>query len=148
MKTKQDVVVTCTIPLDSGFTHILFNIAAQGYSHIVIEYSGSGDSGGIDEIYAVKRGGVKENEGDIPELKSNFVRVDLDGDLEQVIQDVAYKQVLNDATDWYNNEGGGGRLFISTDDSKYEADHYYNVVSEEHEQLSGRLGDAHDGPSD
>lgn len=37
---KKKTIVNATIPLDSGFTHVLFNLAAQGYSHIKVDYSG------------------------------------------------------------------------------------------------------------
>ena len=38
MSKEETTEVKCTIPLDSGFTHILFNLASQGYSHIYVEY--------------------------------------------------------------------------------------------------------------
>lgn len=140
---KEEKVLKCTIPLDSAFTHILFNIAAQGYSHIKATYSGSGDSGAIDELVAIKRGGVIEDEEgcDLPQVKQNAEEVKLEDELERLIEGKIYS-IINNASDWYNNDGGGGTLFISTEDYKYKGDHYYNVMHEEHEELNGTMGDS------
>jgi len=141
MSKEETTEVKCTIPLDSGFTHILFNLASQGYSHIYVEYYGSGDSGAIEMISALKREDVIEEEDQFPEIIRNTVHHDIEDDLKDLIEKRVYENILNDATDWYNNEGGGGKLFISTDDCKFKADHYYNVNHEEHEDIDGTFGD-------
>jgi hypothetical protein len=138
MEKKE--LLACTIDLESGFTHVLFNLAAQGYSHIRAIYSGSGDSGAIHELLAIKRGGVIEEGDDLPTLTKGAETIELEYDLAELISNKIY-DILNNASDWYNNEGGGGTLFISTDDYKYKGDHYYNVIHEEHEELDGTIGD-------
>ena len=59
MKTKIKEI-GLTIPYDSVFTDVLLNLGGQGYSHVIINYSGGGDSGAIDEINLIKKGGVTE----------------------------------------------------------------------------------------
>lgn len=138
--------VTCTIPLDSGFTHILFNLASQGYSHVYVEYHGGGDQGAIETIRPLKRGTVKESEEEFPKIIATEGLVvedrdEFDSELKQVLEDKIYKDILDSASDWYNNEGGGGTLFISTEDYKYKCDHFYNVIHEEHEDINGTFRD-------
>jgi len=138
--SEEKKEINCTIPLDSGFTHILFNLASQGYSHIFARYSGSGDDGGVDEMYLVERGGVHEEEGSLPELEGDAVLADIEDELSKVLMEKVY-EILSHEDDWYNNEGGGGTLFISTDDGKYRGDHYINVTESVHNDVEGVLGD-------
>jgi hypothetical protein len=133
-------MVECTIPVDSAFTDVLFNLAAQGYTYIRARYSGSGDDGCIDEIHAVLRGGVVEDD-DLCELTDKAELFTLETDLEDRISDVIYDKILDSASNWYNDEGGGGVLYLSTEDGSYKGDHYINIVHTEHEILSGKLGD-------
>lgn len=133
--------ISCTIPLESAFTHILFNLSAQGYSHIYSSYSGSGDDGAIDEIILIKRGNVIEKDNEFPFIKDEEEYAVVNKDLLKLLSDKIYTTILNDATNWYNNEGGGGKLFISTDDGTYKCDHYYNVTESIHEELDGKFGD-------
>lgn len=142
MSKKKHKVLSCTIPLDSAFSHILFNLAAQGYSYIKISYSGSGDSGGIDEMYAILRGGVDDKDDtDLPVEKSKAKIATLEKELYERIEEEVYEKILESVSDWYNNDGGGGVLFISTEDCKYKGDHYVNIINEEHENLDGVIGD-------
>ena len=133
--------ISCTIPLDSGFTHILFNLASQGYSHIYVEYYGSGDDGAIEQMSALKREDVEEEEDVFPEIKDKAEYHSVEEELAKVIENKVYEHILASASDWYNNEGGGGKLFISTEDCKFIGDHYYNIIHEEHEELRGKFGD-------
>ena len=138
--SEEKKEISCTIPLDSGFTHILFNLASQGYSHIYARYYGSGDSGAIEEIYLVERGGVHEEEGSLPELEGDAVLADIEDELSKVLMEKVY-EILSHEDDWYNYEGGGGTLFISTEDYKYRGDHYINVTESVHNDVEGVLGD-------
>lgn len=136
---EKEETVSINIPYESGFTHILFNLAGQGYSCIRIDYSGGGDEGHIQDINVMKRKGTD------PDVKFyNQAGEDgppLDDKLSDIIRDRAYKHILDDADDWCNNEGGGGTLYISTDDGEYHADHYINIISTEESSLDGQLFD-------
>lgn len=135
METKT---VSLTIPIKSGFTHVLFNLAAQGYEYIKITYSGSGDSGSIDDIELIKNGLVTIDNTVEDDSEDNDRP---DGDLGKLIEEKAYKQVLNDADDWWNNDGGGGLLYISTQDGGYHSDHYVYVTETVESVITGKFGD-------
>lgn len=136
---EKEEKVGINIPYESGFTHILFNLASQGYSCIRVEYSGGGDEGYIQDINVMKRNGTdpdiefyKQTDEDGPPLQK---------ELYDIIRDRAYKHILDDADDWCNNDGGGGTLYISTDDGEYYADHYVYEMTTHDSVLTGQLFD-------
>lgn len=133
--------ISLTIPKDSGFTHVLFNIAAQGFDYIKIHYSGSGDSGGIDEVYLLPTGCVTIKDEEVEDESSYDDCSYPDSDLKDIITNKAYDEILNTADDWWNNDGGGGTLYISTLDGSYHGDHYVNIVETIDSVLTGKLED-------
>lgn len=137
METKT---ISATVPLESGFTHVLFNLAAQGYDYIRIGYSGSGDSGCIDEIYLAPKGTITIENNELKEHDEIDYALP-DGNLRALIENKAYEHVLNDADDWYHNDGGGGTLYISTLDGSYYANHYVNITETIDSVLTGKFGD-------
>ena len=135
----SSVPVDVTIPLDSGFTHILLNILAQGYTHIIVEYSGSGDSGAVDNMYAYKEGSVKMIEGNL--TLTDYDGIPLVTPLRDKIEEFAIKHLLDNQTDWWNDEGGGGQLIICTADGEYHLEHYVNIVTRDYEISDGKFLD-------
>lgn len=133
-------VINTTIPLTSGFTHILFNLSAQGYSHVKITYYGGGDEGSIDDVVLIERGGVEEKEDGIHELKGMKTAA-VAQELKDLFELKVDKHILESASDWYNGEGGGGTIYISCDDAKYMGEHYVNEIKRSYETLEGQFGD-------
>lgn len=133
--------ISLTIPEDSGFTHVLFNLAAQGFEFIKINYSGGGDSGCIDDVYLLFHG-TATIEGDNISENNDRDYAHPDTVLKELIEQKALDQVLDKADDWWNNEGGGGTLYISTLDGSYYGDHYVNVTDTIDSKLTGKFGDA------
>jgi len=132
--------ISLTIPEDSGFTHVLFNLAAQGFEYIKIQYSGGGDSGCIDDVYLLFHGTATIEDGEVSENNDRDYATP-DDVLKELIEEKALKQVLDKADDWWNNEGGGGTLYISTLDGTYHGDHYINVSDTIDSTLTGKFGD-------
>lgn len=133
--------ISSTIPLTSGFTDILLNIAAQGFDYIKISYSGSGDSGCIEDVYLAPKGKIIIDDDGVNEYNDRDYAYP-DDELNNLLQDKAYAYVLDDADDWYNNEGGGGELYISTLDGSFYCNHYtYELISKD-TILTGKFGDA------
>jgi hypothetical protein len=132
--------ISLTIPIDSGFTHVLFNLAAQGFEYIKIQYSGGGDSGCIDDVYLVHQGTIEIEDGIVSENNDRDY-ADPDEELKDLIEEKAIKHVLDNADDWWNNEGGGGTLYISTADGSYHGHHYVNVTETIDSVLTGKFGD-------
>ena len=130
-------MVTVNIPTDSGFTHILFNLAAQGYSHIKAVYSGYGDSGDVEEIYAIKRGGVNSMEEEyvdtVDDIENYQDEIGRGSDLFHSIANNVTEQLLNNLDNWWDNDGGGGTLWISTDDAQFVCEHYVTIVTYDRE---------------
>lgn len=139
---EEKRVIAATIPLSSGFTHILFNLSAQGFEWVLIRYCGGGDSGALDEIELVPTGALTIVDGEVDWIKEDYEKVEIESKLKDKLEDVAYSQVLNSADDWWNNEGGGGTLYINTMDATYHGDHYVNVTETIDSVLTGKLGDA------
>ena len=69
--------------------------------HVVIDFSGSGDSGQIDDIQ------ISYVEGHEPSMAE---RVTLEEQLRRDLDTWAYKYLEGTGVDWYNNEGGQGQI--------------------------------------
>jgi hypothetical protein len=89
----------------------------NGIKEIVIDYSGSGDSGGIDEIY------FRDNKGD-------DMTFDCDDSVKSFIEDLAYSE-LNHIEDWYNNEGGWGQILIKVPTAEYTIENNIRITEYE-----------------
>jgi hypothetical protein len=129
-----------TIPYNSGFTHVLFNLAAQGFEYIKIQYSGGGDSGCIDDVYLLFHGTATIEDGEVSENNDRDY-ADPNQELKNLIEEKATNHVLDKADDWWNNEGGGGTLYISTMDGSYHGHHYVNYTETIDSTLTGKFGD-------
>jgi hypothetical protein len=137
---EENKEISLTIPVTSGFTHVLFNLAAQGFEYIKIEYSGGGDSGCIDDVYLVRQGCIKIEDGEVSENNDRDY-ANPNEELKDLIKEKATDHVLDKADDWYNNEGGGGILYICTLDGTYHGDHYVNETTTHDSTLTGKFGD-------
>jgi hypothetical protein len=137
---EENKEISLTIPVTSGFTHVLFNLAAQGFEYIKIEYSGSGDNGCIDDVYLVRQGYIKIEDGEVSENNDRDY-AHPNQELKDLIEEKATDHVLDKADDWYNNEGGGGILYICTLDGTYHGDHYINYTTTSDSTLTGKFGD-------
>jgi hypothetical protein len=138
----EPLEIDVTIPLESGFTHVLFNLAAQGIGLITVSYSGGGDNGAIDEIVGYRIGDFEEPEDlqdEPPKLKGEDIT--FSEEVEKLIEHEAYDQILENASDWVNNDGGGGTLYIYTASGDYYCDHYYYVTATEEDSFSGKMKD-------
>lgn len=139
---------------------LLVTLKNLGISQVVIEYSGSGDSGQVDEINAYLTGDPATPE-DIDKIAaqhappdeisikvSNKLLGQEDKELSAILEEFAYDAIEEaNLTDWYNNEGGGGAMTLlveagkDSDEEECEAGalsirHYYNVVEMNHESAT------------
>lgn len=94
-----------------------------GVKKLVAEYSGGGDSGGIDSVYA------ENNEGD---------HVNLTAGLFDTAENFMYELLSNRYDyDWYNNDGGSGTVYFDIDDLEYDIQGY--VMEAREANQSGQL---------
>ena len=87
----------------------LMNCKHLGVVEISIEFSGSGDSGDIDDIYFRTE-------------KDSYEYIDMpDKKAEDLIRDFAWD--INTVGDWVNNEGGYGTVTIDVENNTYRLDY-------------------------
>lgn len=133
------------IDVNMTFKDILFQIRLKGYGYIGFNYSGGGDSGSIDDIYLIPKDAAEQDEhGTIRISDYNIVWNVKDGisrELHQLISDRIYSIILDDASDWYNNDGGGGTGCICTENGDFSVDHYVNIIEREEEEIKGNILD-------
>lgn len=144
---------------------IVEQLRAMGVTQVVVKYSGSGDSGGINDIAACKKDSPPDTWSPIEEIEAaheaahptNKVVVEVtaaiegskSGSMQERIEELCYEALDHvNAEDWYNNDGGGGTMTIYVEagvhgDEPVSAgtikfDHYYNVIErhETHYELS------------
>lgn len=137
---------------------VLTQLRTLGVATVEVSFSGGGDSGSIDSAYCVdannKRIELPETKFEWPRERSTFTGK---GDgwkretyIERLTLDQILKALTNDALeeqnlDWYNNDGGQGRLTIdftqSPPDIQLEVginitqteDHEFNFSDEEYD---------------
>ena len=93
-----------------------------GVKKLAAEYSGSGDSGGIDSVYG---------------HNSEDCYVDLQ-DFHDCVENFMY-EILSTKYDydWYNNDGGSGTVYFDIDDLEYDIQGY--VMEAREANQSGQL---------
>ena len=98
---------------EAAFVSSLKNM---GITELVAEYDGSGDSGSIETVYG------EDNDGNV---------IHLDIGVESKAEEMLY-EVLTDnyIYDWYNNEGGYGRVTINLDDKTWRVDGHIRTTQE------------------
>jgi hypothetical protein len=88
-----------------------------GANEVVVEFSGAGDSGQIDSVYYLDKNNEPQ---DIPNDMIAWTKQTYGSQepttertlLQDVIEDLCYRALDGTGLDWYNNEGGQGRLII------------------------------------
>jgi len=93
-----------------------------GVERVEINFSGSGDSGDIDEVLCL----VKESE-DITNSIENFKPI------ENALADWAYDIIgrkVNTVGDWVNNEGGYGTIMIDVYDKNYTLNYHQRTTED------------------
>lgn len=84
----------------------------KGVRQVIVEFSGSGDSGDIDNIDWVFDPSTPAEARDINDSPS------LHENLYQLLSSIVH-------IDWVNDEGGGGELTIDLNTMEYTVDSYY-----------------------
>jgi hypothetical protein len=96
---------------------LVLQLKDQGVNKIQVMYSGSGDSGGIDETHFYDK---NEDALNNKELE----------DLIDTVNDAVYP-LLDGIEDWYNNDGGDGIVTIDLQTLKYEIENNVNFMEQE-----------------
>ena len=112
--------------IESEVIAAMVGLADKGIYKVEVEFSGSGDSGDIDEYRYLD--------------KDNNEIYKIDDDSSDFIQTLA-EDIINNhyGYDWYNNEGGRGTLYINFEEKEWDIQGVQYV--EEPTSESGELTD-------
>lgn len=76
---------------------------------IICDFAGSGDSGQIDEVSAVKSYDPEDGSIGAP-VEAALIETD-----REAAREIAYAALEKQGVDWYNNDGGQGEVAIMRD---------------------------------
>ena len=105
-------------------TALLQKLKDQGIAEIIINFSGSGDSGDIDEVEYI------DMNGNSP-WQQGYQGPENSTENDNHIRDLFYEKVDDEACkhgDWVNNEGGYGSFKINTSTGAFELEYYQRTV--------------------
>ncbi len=122
-------------------TGLLLKLADLGVTGIKIFYSGSGDSGDIDDVVYTT---TKEAAFNAINSMNNYGEgilhlANLDGELRDDLIDFANEKILNNLEDWWNNDGGYGAMIIKIPSGQYEIHNTIYVTDTEEFEHDGDL---------
>ena len=117
-------------------TKAMVHLVDLGVKHIIIEYSGSGDSGAIDGIAFSKIARQSSTDSDEDYCPKEMVN----RDVYDIIDKRAYN-LLDDIEDWYNNDGGYGKIIIQVPSGEYTIENNINIMDVETYYHEGKLTD-------
>ena len=105
---------------------VILELKDLGVDKVKVNYSGSGDSGDIDDVtYYNKAGEVVEIEGEYEKVNGK-------------LQDYALT-LLNDIEDWWNNDGGWGVLNMFISQNTYSIENHIYITETEDYHHEGDL---------
>ena len=126
---------------ENEMTGLLLQLADLGVTGIKIFYSGSGDSGDIDDVvYTTTKEASFDDINTLTNYGENALYLtNLDHDLKDEITDFATSKLLDEIEDWWNNDGGYGNLLIKIPSGQYEINNTIYVTDTEYFQHDGDL---------
>ena len=105
---------------------VILELKDLGVDKVEVNYSGSGDSGDIDDVtYYNKAGEVVKIEGEHEEVHNK-------------LQDYAFI-LLDKIEDWWNNEGGHGILSMFISQNTYSIENHIYITETEDYHHEGDL---------
>ena len=108
----------------------LVSIKDRGINILHIEYSGGGDSGGIESITCYTQADVTyDKDGELEaisglEPENEIIADDNLKELLDKIEGPIIMEILNDIEDWWNNEGGYGNMYVDLTTGAYIIDNH------------------------
>ncbi len=126
---------------ENEMTGLLLKLADLGVTGVKIFYSGSGDSGDIDDVvYTTTKEAAFNNIMNLSNYGEGILYLaDLDGELRDDLIDFANEKILNNLEDWWNNDGGYGAMIIKIPSGQYEIHNTIYVTDTEEFEHDGDL---------
>lgn len=110
----------------------MLHLEDLGVKKVIVQYSGGGDSGQIDEIYFSKSGEDDD--------ENNGEKAGVSAEVIEIIEAKSYR-LLDPIEDWYNNEGGYGTIIINVPSGDYKIENNVYVREIETFDHDGTLED-------
>lgn len=108
-------------------TGLMMHLADLGVTGILVIYSGGGDSGAIDDIIYTTDKFDEDDEIAIDQIDSLDAYTphakylcNLDQTIHDDLNNFLIDKLLDEVEDWWNNEGGYGRVSILVPSGKYK----------------------------
>lgn len=108
MKTKNRTV---NLSLEARLAMLRAIVKERGITSVYVDFNGSGDSGSTDHVCF-----------DVAEGRDVVGYEDLDTELVSWLEKVADQAVEATGVDWYNNEGGHGKVVFDPTDGSVEVE--------------------------
>ena len=126
---------------ENEMTGLLLKLADLGVTGIKIFYSGSGDSGDIDDVlYTTIKDVTFYDLNSLVDYQENTLYLtNLDHELKDEITEFASTKILDEIEDWWNNDGGYGTMLIKIPSGQYEISNIIYVTDTEEFQHDGDL---------
>lgn len=115
----------------------------HGATHVVIEFSGSGDEGSFENVYGAPKELVSEElELEHEAWSSEFDRLTepmpkLEADVVDLFHDLVND--FADAYDWSNNDGGDGYIMVDLNTFNYKTHYRIHRMETDHYEESGKI---------
>ena len=108
-------------------TSLLVKLANEGVTGLLVTYSGGGDSGAIDDIVYTTEKLDENDEIALDHIDSidtytpgaKYLRA-LSYGMNDDLRDFVINYLLDDIEDWWNNDGGYGKVSILVPSGKYK----------------------------
>lgn len=108
-------------------TSLLVKLANEGVTGLLVTYSGGGDSGAIDDIVYTTDKLDENDEIALNQIDSidtytpgaKYLRA-LSYGMNDDLRDFVINYLLDDIEDWWNNDGGYGKVSILVPSGKYK----------------------------
>jgi hypothetical protein len=121
---------------------ILLKLKDYGVKYVWCYYSGSGDSGGIDEYSFFGEGADVDFNIDNSCFtitdQSERLSLDNESSLWNLVENKFY-DTLQNVEDWYNNDGGYGEVLLSVDTGQYIIENNCYTSSSEQFMHTGKF---------
>jgi hypothetical protein len=127
-------------------TGLLVKLANEGVTGLLVTYSGGGDSGAIDDIVYTTDKLDEDDEIAIDQIDSidtyspnaKYLRA-LSYSMNDDLNDFLSQYILDGIEDWWNNDGGYGKVSILVPSGKYKINNSIYITHTEDYTHEGDL---------
>ena len=131
---------------ENDMTGHLLKLADLGVTGIMATYSGGGDSGAIDDLVYTTDKLDEDPDLALDEIDSidtytptTNALIDLDSNIYDTLHDFLINVILHNVEDWWNNDGGYGKVSILVPSGQYKVNNTIYITNTEDYTHEGDL---------